>query len=158
MPIDFSQFQSQKVVVQEVKKITPEVEISTIQEVKKKKIVADRIKNKTQLAKQIHKLFIDDTKRPKNQQKIVIEKYRSTLNDLKHIVYTPNTEIETLKKKLNELQKTQEYLVENGLKVLKAYENCKKLLHYNYKRYKLTKEDLDLLDKSIERSKNFGEL
>lgn len=137
--------ESQKLIpevkIQEVKKIAPE-------KVKKKKIVADRTKGKAQLANQIHKLFINDTKLPKNQQQILIEKYRSTLNDLKHIVYTPNTEIE---KELKELQKTQEYLVENGLKVLKAYENCKNLLHYNYK---LTKEDLDLLDRSIERSKN----
>jgi len=125
-------------IIQEVKKIAPEV---TIQKVKKKKIVADRTKGKTQLANQINKKLINDAKLPKNKQQILIEKYRSILNDLKHITYTPpTTEIE--------LQKTQEYLVENGLKVLKAYENCKKLLHY-----KLTKEDLDLLDRSIERSK-----
>jgi len=147
---DFGKYkhpESQKVVVQEVKKIAPEV---TIQEVKKKKIVADRTKGKAQLAKQINKLLIDDTKRPKNQQQILIEKYRSTLNDLKHIIYTPNTEID---KELDELQKTQEYLVENGLKVLNAYENCKKLLHYNLTIRDITKEDLDLLDRSIERSK-----
>jgi len=139
--------ESQKVIpevkIQEVKKITPEV---TIQKVKKKKIVADRTKGKAQLAKQINKLLINDTKLPKNQQQILIEKYRSTLNDLKHIVYTPNT-------KIDELRKTQEYLIENGLKVLKGYENCKKLLHYNLTIRDITKEDLDLLDRSIERSK-----
>lgn len=46
------------------------------------KILADRKKNKIQLANKIHKLLINDAKLPKNQQKILMEKYRSTIKDL----------------------------------------------------------------------------
>jgi len=46
------------------------------------KIFADRKKDKIQLANQISKKLINDAKLPKNQQKILMEKYRSIDKDL----------------------------------------------------------------------------
>ncbi len=69
-------------IIQEEKKIIIQDEIEIPKKLKAKVVLADRTKNKFQLAKEIYKDLIDDAKLPKNQQKILIEKYRSTKNDL----------------------------------------------------------------------------
>jgi len=66
---------SQKIIIQEEIKILERPKTKVV-------LTADRTKNKFKLAKQIHKLLINNAKRPKYQQKILIEKYRSTFKDL----------------------------------------------------------------------------
>lgn len=69
--------------IQEEKKIIVQEEIEIPKKLKAKVVLtADRTRNKFQLANQIYKKLINDAKRPKYQQKILIEKYRSTFKDL----------------------------------------------------------------------------
>lgn len=84
MPIDFSQFQKKeepKEIVQEPIIAHDEI-IPAVTKKKRIKVLADRKKNKFQIADRIHKLLVNDAKRSKAQQKILMEKYRSTLKDL----------------------------------------------------------------------------
>jgi len=81
MPIDLAKFKKKPQF--EPKGFDLQEEIEILERLKTKVVLTDKTKNKFQLANQIHKLLINDAKRPKYQQKILIEIYRSTFNDLK---------------------------------------------------------------------------
>lgn len=81
MPIDLAKFKKKPQFEPKGFDLQEEIEIP---KKPKTKVVltADRTRNKFQIANKITKLLINDAKLPKNQQKILIEKYRSTLKDL----------------------------------------------------------------------------
>lgn len=80
MPIDLAKFKKKSQF--EIKNIDLQEEIEIPKRPKIKVVLGDRTRNKFQLANKIYKLLRNDAKLPKNQQKILIEKYRSTFNDL----------------------------------------------------------------------------